>query len=91
MDNSADKRRHRLTLEFDDAEALHRVLDHLGDCNTPVSLNWGTVETGGATYELWDGFATMAQTFPCADQTGHLPAAHHRWQECPTYHDEEQP
>lgn len=26
----------------------------------------------------------------CTDDTGHLPGSDHRWQECPTYHDEEE-
>lgn len=59
--------RHRITLEFEDAETLRQALEFLGDGDAPVFIITGTVETAGSTFPLWDGFAAAMEHLPKED------------------------
>lgn len=44
----------RIILEFEDAEALHLALEHIGDPDAPVMILRGEAVVDGQVFELWD-------------------------------------
>lgn len=53
--------KHRIVLEFEDAETLQQALEYLGESDAPVAITGGSVESAGHTFQLWDDYdAAMA-------------------------------
>lgn len=48
--------KHRITLDFDDAETLQQALEYIGETDAPVMITNGVVESKDGVFGLWDDF-----------------------------------